>query len=86
MAAEYLHGCLRDHCDEEIDTDEMNDIIKEYEEEYVEINPFKIAKDLNLGYTEKLLLYFAVTKTSIGEEVIDVDKMLSHIYKDRSEK
>ena len=64
----------------------MNDIIKDYEEEYADINPFKIAKDLNLGHSEKLLLYFAVTKTSIGEEVIDVDKMLSHLYRERSAK
>lgn len=86
VAAEYMHTCLRDHCEEEIDTAEMNDIIKEYEEEYADINPFKIAKDLNLSHTEKLLLYFAVTKTSIGEEVIDVDRMLSHLFKERAEK
>ena len=86
VAAEYLHVCLREHCEEEIDTDEMNDIIKDYEEEYADINPFKIAKDLNLSQTEKLLLYFAVTKTSIGEEVIDVDRMLSHLFKERTEK
>ncbi len=86
VAAEYLHICLRDHCEEEIDTDEMNDIIKDYEEEYADINPFKIAKDLNLSHTEKLLLYFAITKTSIGEEIIDVDRMLSHLFKERTEK
>ncbi len=86
VAAEYLHVCLREHCEEEIDTDEMNDIIKDYEEEYADINPFKIAKDLNLNHTEKLLLYFAVTKISIGEDVIDVDRMLSHLFKERTEK
>ena len=86
VAAEYLHVCLREHCEEEIDTDEMNDIIKDYEEEYADINPFKIAKDLNLSHTEKLLLYFAVTKISIGEDVIDVDRMLSHLFKERTEK
>ena len=86
VAAEYLHTCLRDHCDEDIDTDEMNDILKEYEEEYAEINPFKIASDLKLSKNEKLLFYFAVTKTSIGEDVIDIDRMLTHLFRNRSEK
>ena len=84
--AEYLHTCLQEHCHEEIETEELVAIIADYEEEYAEINPFKIAKELNLDETEKRLLYYMVTKMTIGDDIIDVDRMLSHLFKNRYDK
>lgn len=80
LASEMLHKCLRERCDHEIETIEMHSMINEHEEEHTNINPFKIANELDLNQIERLILYYLVTKTSIGEEIADVDRMISNFF------
>lgn len=80
IATEMLHKCLRDHIDNDMEVGEMINLISEYEEEYPNINPFKLALELKLEYNEKIMYYYLVTKTSIGEEIVEVDRMLSNFF------
>ena len=86
LVSDLLHKCLREYNDYEAEIDEMTSTIKEYEEEYIDINPFKTAKDLELNSQERLMLYYVVTKTMIGDELIDVDRMLSNFFKQHPER
>ncbi|MBK6836105.1 MAG: AAA family ATPase [Bacteroidetes bacterium] len=86
LAADMLHKCLRDHFDDEIVSEEMLAMINELEEENPEINPFKLAAELQLNQMERLILYYAVTKTTIGEEIIDVDRMMSNFFNSQMER
>jgi hypothetical protein len=80
VATEMLHKSLRDHIDNEMEEEEMINMINEYEEEYSHIQPFKLAKDLELDNNEKIMFYYLVTKTFIGEEIVEVDRMLSNFF------
>lgn len=80
IATEMLHKCLRDHIDSDMEEGEMINQLSEYEEEYPNINPFKLALELKLEYNEKIMYYYLVTKTSIGEEIVEVDRLLSNFF------
>jgi hypothetical protein len=81
-----LYGHLKDyvHCMTEFE--DMQAALLELEEEFHDINPIKTANELELKENERLILYYLVTKTSIGEEIIDVDILLSNIFKTHMEK
>lgn len=86
LLSDILYKCLISFIDFEMDVDEMKATINEYEEEYRFINPFKVAFELNLDHYQRMMLYYMVTKTSIGEAIIDVDRMVSHFFKHHHEK
>jgi hypothetical protein len=86
LASDLLHKCLSDYCDDNIEAEEMYSIIHEYEEENSGIQPFKIAAELDLNQMERIILYYTVTKTTIGEETIDIDRMLSNFFNSQMER
>ena len=86
LLSDTLHKCLRGYVDYEINLDEMQTTIAEFEEEHRLINPFKVANELNLNQTERLMFYYMITKTTIGEDVIDVDRMVANFFKSHHEK
>ena len=81
LVTDMLHNCMREFTNYELEFEEMNETINELEEEFFELNPFKVSKDLDLNENERLVLYYLVTKTSIGEDIIEIDTLLSHFFK-----
>lgn len=86
VATEMLHKCLRDYIENEMEEEEMITLINEYEEESPTINPFKLVRELELEYNEKIMFYYLITKTSIGEGVIEVERILSNFFNSRIER
>ena len=86
VATDDLNNLFRAHGDDELETEELLGLIAEYEEEYPTIQPFQLAKDLNLGTTEKLLLYYLVSKTALGVEVIQTERMVAVLFTSPAEK
>lgn len=80
IATEMLHKSLREYIDNEMEDTEMMSLINEYEEEYIHLHPFKLAKNLELEYDEKMILYYLVTKTFLGDEIVEVDRMVSNLF------
>jgi AAA+ superfamily predicted ATPase len=86
IASKALFSYFHEHFEENMETEELHAAVSELEEEYPAIEPFQMAAGLKLVEYEKQFFYFIVAKTSNGEEVVDVDRMLSHLFKRNAEK
>jgi hypothetical protein len=49
-------------------------------------SPLNLAAELDLNQMERIILYYTVTKTTIGEETIDIDRMLSNFFNSQMER
>ena len=78
--SENLDNYFRDHYNDFMETDELLAMLTDMEEDYSDLQPFSLATELNLSINEKLLLYFLMAKVSSGEELVDVERMCSHVF------
>jgi AAA+ superfamily predicted ATPase len=83
---DMINRCLRSYSDWDLDTDEMLLTLKEYEDLYSQLQPFKLTNDLNLNQTEKLILFYVITKTYSNDPVSDIDRLISNIFKNTIDK
>ncbi|MFN5460918.1 MAG: ATP-binding protein, partial [Bacteroidota bacterium] len=79
---DMLYKTLFSYSENDIDTDELNQALNDYESEYSESSPFNLALSLDLGENEKTLFYYLVSKTYIDEPIIEIERMLYNIFKD----
>jgi hypothetical protein len=86
QATEYLFKALSDYNHHNEESEELEKLLQEFEDDYADINPFKLALELNLNPHEKLIYYYAVTKLYTGDELVDVDRMLIRFIGNTSEK
>jgi AAA+ superfamily predicted ATPase len=84
--SELLHKCLKNYCNEDLEIEEMEAQIKDYEQDYAEFNPIKLANELDLNLRERKILYYLVSKTINGEEVIEAERILANFFGIKAER
>ena len=83
---DQLYKTLHSYSDHEMDEDEFQDSLSDFETEYSSIPPFSTAMELKLDQLEKMLFYYLVTKAYTDDPIADVERMLYNVFKDSYDK
>lgn len=86
VLTEMLYSSLKEFVHNESDENDLNNSLKEYEEEYASFNPFKMALDMELNPHDRIIYYYMVTKTLIGEGQVEIESIMYNLFKNYTDR